>query len=544
MHRALSKLLWLRSHASARRILRGMRSPRRAFMTLFTFALMAFYFVSILFAFLTESPEFAIDSEIVRAWLPVGLMIFFLVSLVSPATQSPLAFLPAEINFLFPGPFTRRELVLYRLAGTCGLIGAISLVASLTAQHYGATFLGAFLGAYFYLLAGFLASIIISLLKQRIALRYRRWTQASLWVLLLVSSALVLRYILLSEVLDDPLEAAKRLHESPAYSIALAPFRLIAGIILTQTADAALLLRTTLAASVNVVGLLLVLNLDSGFLEASLAQSKKREMRLKQIKSGKFFSAARAKSAKVRVPQLPRWKGIGPIARRQLLAALRGRLIRPLFSFSLAGGILLGYGIRILAGPDVSGVLKWAPLGIMLYVTLILTTHLRYDFRSEIDCLDRLKTLPLASLSISIGELFVPTVVVTLSQLIFYAAFALGIGSIPFNPLLGFMLFSLNGLVLSVENSFFLVFPSRNAMPQITDPSEFGRMMFVTLVKGAVLLLMCAFAAGSGTLVYFLSGSVPAALLAGWIVLTLCMAAFVMLVAQAFKQLDPSVDFG
>ena len=53
MHRALSKLLWLRSHASARRILRGMRSPRRAFMTLFTFALMSLYFVSFFFAFLT-----------------------------------------------------------------------------------------------------------------------------------------------------------------------------------------------------------------------------------------------------------------------------------------------------------------------------------------------------------------------------------------------------------------------------------------------------------------------------------------------------------
>ena len=49
-------------------------------------------------------------------YLPIMILGFCLLSIFGPAGELAIAFTPAEVDFLFPAPFHRRELLIYKLA--------------------------------------------------------------------------------------------------------------------------------------------------------------------------------------------------------------------------------------------------------------------------------------------------------------------------------------------------------------------------------------------------------------------------------------------
>lgn len=520
-----------------------MRSPARAVLTLVSLALIAMFGVSMLGAVFFSPSETRVNPDVARAWLPIGFMLMFLLQVVSPGRKMPLVFSPAEIDFLFAGPFHRHDLVLYKILTFSTVIAFPSIFMSAYAAGYGAWWPSAFTGLFLYVLAAYFMTIILSLTLHNIAARYRWWTQGAFLAILLIAIALVVRFYALNDFAGDPIGTAKRMSESLLYAVALAPFRVFSEIALAQGLDGALLVNTLIAVGMNLAGLLLIFRLDAQFLESSLAQSKRMHKRLENLKRGKIFSAPRARSAKLSVPVLPRWRGVGTILRQQLLGALRESLAMQLVILAALVGSVGGYFARDMAESGRGDLVQLIPLGIIAYLMLFLATFIRYDFRSDVDCLDRLKSLPLGAFPLALGEIAVPTMIATLAQVVLCACFALANGTPPLNPAFAIVLLSVNGLIFAVENAFFLVFPTRKTMVTVADLSDFGRNVLLLMVKVATLVFILGVAAGTGALAFFVSGSYAVSVFAGWIVLTACVAAFILLVAEAFKRLDPSLDF-
>ncbi len=543
MHPALLKLLRLRARALVRKLFLGMRSPRRAALTIITLAFVVLQTLAVFFGTFVGREDTAIDLGIAGTWLPVGLLLFFLAQIITPNSQGLLFFTPPEMHFLFSGPFPRRHLILYKILGGMGVLTLLSLFMSLVALRFGAMWVSAFLGLLLYMTLGFLVSIVVGLALKDVAARFRWWTLGALIALFLGVSGVFIRTHI-EEVFSDPLAAAAGLRESVLLIVLLAPFRVFSMMILADSFDIYFLANLALGLSMCLVALLSIFKLDENFLELSMKHSQRRQKQIERLARGKAFGRARARSAGLKVPAFPRWGGVGPIVRRQTLAVVRGDVAWKVFAMAAAAGAVLGYVGRSFEVDVLSDMSELALFGFMAYAMLFLPALVLYDFRSEVDCLDRLKTLPLSALPISVGELVVPVTVVTLSQVLFCAAFAVGSFSAPLNPLFIFVLFSANGLVYTVENAFFLVFPTRLAVASMADTAEFGRRLLVFMLKAAVVVLVGGLAGGAGALVYFLTKNMGAAVFTGWAVVTLFLGAFLLLVAKAFRQLDPSVDFG
>ena len=94
---------------------------------------------------------------------PLMIAFFFMVGIFSPKSSDSLNFTPAEIDQLFSAPFSRKQLLVYKLAG----IVTLSLMLCFGLNFFfGAVYFfveGSFLGAFF---RGFLAISFAMLLIQ------------------------------------------------------------------------------------------------------------------------------------------------------------------------------------------------------------------------------------------------------------------------------------------------------------------------------------------------------------------------------------------
>ena len=109
MHPALLKLGTLRLGGTLRRLGRAFKSVRGALLAAFGLLIL------VLLMLPTFSPQYLrSDPAVVRTVAPLAILLFCLMSLLT-APDKAINFSMAEVEFLFPGPFTRRELLLYKL---------------------------------------------------------------------------------------------------------------------------------------------------------------------------------------------------------------------------------------------------------------------------------------------------------------------------------------------------------------------------------------------------------------------------------------------
>src|SRR5262249_41657746 len=124
------------------------------------------------------------------------------------------------------------------------------------------------------------------------------------------------------------------------------------------------------------------------------------------------------------LPMLPWWGGIGPVAWRQLATVPRSRstlvillMLLPLVALPLLGArqqnIDLRLGLAVSLGLQVS------------VMTLFVTPLIAFDFRGDLDRMEVLKTWPIAPVSLAIGQLLTPVLLVCLIQWIALAVIAM-----------------------------------------------------------------------------------------------------------------------
>jgi hypothetical protein len=338
-------------------------------------------------------------------------------------------------------------------------------------------------------------------------------------------------------------EVAKRVRDTRVGRAVLAPVASF-GNVLTAEDWGSLALWSLAGLGLNVVVLGVVFALDADYLEAAAARSQVAYERLQRGRKGGLTAiAGPARRARGRVPTLPYAGGAGPVAWRQMTAAVRNAkgLLFVLVILAVATGPLMFSQRR--GGPGRHNEsLTGAVVGVMGWLTLVVGSWLRFDFRGDVDQMDTLKALPVRGVALAAGQLVTPTLLMTACHAAIVASVCVASRRVD-APLVAAAALSLpfNVLLFGIENVIFLLFPTR----QVAGPADvqgYGRQILVLVAKGVVLLLALGVAALAGGVVHLAGGGWTAVVAAAGVVLTALAAATVPAVAWAFGRFDVAGD--
>ncbi|MFZ2168729.1 MAG: putative ABC exporter domain-containing protein, partial [Methylococcaceae bacterium] len=455
----LVKLLLLRLHGGVRLRLQELKTLRGLLFLSVTIAIFALLMkqpelsANPLASFFPGNPE-QLRGQTAR-FMPFGLLAaFLLTAFLSPGPG--LYFSPAEINLLFSGPFTRRALLLYKL---CFFVfGALlsSLLIMLLVPRSAYTPQATFLGAFLTLLFIQLLTVATGLLGQFLARRFGGRVRSSYVFIMLISlvAAAGWYYGGVSSGLTD---ALAQFQSSVGGSLLLSPFDVFAHIFLAQAFFSDLLIWAMLGLAMNLGLLAVVILLDRHSCESSAAASLELYKRWDRARrSGLPWGAQQPLIVRSFMPA-PSLNGIGPIAWRQMLSALR----------SSSKALLACLGMAILAGPllviasaDIS---RWTLIGGVFFAAVfVLPRTLVFDFRSDLETIGNFKALPLSPWKICIGQLASPVLLTSLIELVLLGSTAILLDSQSRVFLIGIspFLVPFNLLLYGLENLFFLLFPA------------------------------------------------------------------------------------
>src|SRR5687767_12038558 len=143
MDRALWFLLWLRFTGWARRLSKSLFTLKGAGLA----ALGLFVFVPmIISAFLSDAGSDAERLAQIRRYGPLVMLSYCLMTVMFSSAERAVTFSPAEVNFLFTGPFSRRQLLIYKIVSSLGAIILTATLLSVFLKKNAAMFLAAYVG--------------------------------------------------------------------------------------------------------------------------------------------------------------------------------------------------------------------------------------------------------------------------------------------------------------------------------------------------------------------------------------------------------------
>jgi len=286
-----------------------------------------------------------------------------------------------------------------------------------------------------------------------------------------------------------------------------------------------------------------ILLMDAQYLEAAAISSERFYAKIEQMRKGGPSISSFGKNKKWKgLPSLPWLGGAGPVAWRQLTCATRDfarGLVPVLASLSLA---ILGIVIATLSGGVDTEPIALGLGAAIVGLALVLTNLLTFDFRGDYERMEGLKTLPIGSSRLVLGQLATPCGVLAGSQILALALLGYGAGPVPpaywayiaFVPLLDL-------LMLEIDNLMFLLFPSKPMSHTPGDVQAMGRMMVMMIAKMIALGITLGLAVGFGFVAYLAGGAIAAGVVA-WLIMAAMIAGFVPLVALAFDRFDVASD--
>jgi hypothetical protein len=535
VHPALLKLIGLNLRGRSRRLTRGLRTRKGI---LYTLVACGFFALSVGPAIVNTLFRVKTDPALIRSLVPMGMLVFCLAQLMSMKPGSGVAFLPAEIDFLFPGPFLRRDLLAYKIVGLALSSLGVSIFFSIylvpLAPLWLAGFVGALLAILFLQLLYLCATLTAATIAESAFTRGRKLALFILGVLIAVAVG-----VALSRGMHGGLTSVlTRLRESWAATCLLTPFAVFGNTLGAET-FAALLGWGAAAAGINLALVLLALRLDANFMETSIAASQKLYERQQRARRGAMWAPTGSSGVHWRIPQFPWLGGAGPIAWRQLMTAFRG-----------ARGLAIVLGIFCLYAGVPLAALKTPIPGaattpaVLAFVSIFLIPQMvRFDFRGDLDRMETIKTLPIHATAIVIGELMTPIAIGTAVQLLVLGGVGTFQRALPPGTLL-VIAFSLpfNLLVYGVENLVFLLYPYRLPVGGAFDLASMGRQMLIVFLKLIALAVVAGCAAAVGGLAYLVSRSGAAFVAGSWLATVLVAIGVVPLVSWAYARFDPSTD--
>jgi hypothetical protein len=536
VNKALWLLLGLQFRAWLRYFWRSIRTLKGAVLAL----LALLVFVGMLLPAVVLGGKSIVPEEQIRAYGPSALLAYCVLNVLLSSGERAIYFSPAEVVFLFPAPLGRREVLVYKVLSTLLLLLSTSLVMMIFLNPYSrwlvAAYLGLLLGLMFMQLFSMAINLIATSIGARLYTRGRIWGGVAVVVLAVIALAWAWAQVKVLGISN----LTEALIQSEGWQAITWPLRSFFDVFLATT-WLEVVQAGVWAVAVDVGLLGVVLLLDVHYQETAAAVSERIYARLQRLRRGEVIVGGEgAGSARLSLPSLPWWGGIGPILWRQLLSAQRG-LVRLLIVFGIIG---LGVTFSLLTSLKSEEVeaLPARMFGTSLWLTVFLTTLVPFDFRGDVDRIALLKTLPIPPWRLVLGQLLTPVLLITLIQGAMLAIAAFYAADLKMLAVLAAYLLPMNLFLFGVENLMFLLFPTRVIASTPGDFQAVGRNVLLLLVKVTGLLVVVLLAAVPGTIVWMLLGNQVAAFAAGWPVVLLAGIALVPPIVFAFRSFDVGRD--
>jgi hypothetical protein len=475
-----------------------------------------------------------------------------------------LAFSPAEVQFLFPGPLPRRALIGYKLFRSQLIILFNAVIWVFVLRRSGSVLAAPlrFVGTWMLFSNLSLHRLGAALVRTSLVEHGRAGMRRHLPAVILGGAALVAVILILRDAvpairaahggseISNAIELAANL---PAARVLLLLPRIIVAPSFAQT-SAAWVHAAGLSLVMLLVQLLWVIQSDVAFEEAAVQASAERARRVDARRRRTSQPPTGTKKAKRTIPLAPVGPPAGAIVWKNTLLLMRTRRI----------GSLIGLSIMAIALslPAVEGGMDGrfvATTALMLVVLLIVlgSRVLQNDFRQDADHLAALKTLPLTGSRLVGAEVASSALPIAILQMILVLVAYLATLGDPTIPLrLGTrtaivllspaMLLTINATTVTIQNAAALLFPGWiRVTPVVGGGIEaMGQGILVTgilLLTFVVALLPAgaAFAIVWWSLARVPNAWIPALLIAGSVLFAETWWA-VRGLGRRFDRLEPS----
>ncbi|MCC6678723.1 MAG: hypothetical protein IT436_16445 [Phycisphaerales bacterium] len=534
--RAMWLLLYLRIKGSIRRALFS-GSTRKTIATVVGGVAMGLWLMNLVFRGFTHART---SAEGIRLAGPAVLAWICLMPLAFGGASRMLAFSPAEIDQLFPAPFSRRQLVAFRIV-------KVSLASLFTGVFYTLIFGGASISWGLSFIAACLAWIFTGLLTMSFALIEATLAQRASLLrllpqgLLLAALAAIVWQVFGAPRAGDPAAQARAVLEAPVIQALAIPFRPFIMLFSAQswTREAPLWLGICLAEVLILA--MVTLRLDTAWLDTSIAATHARAERLERRRQGKRPARGGLSGRLKRlVPELE-FAGPARAVIRRHLHASPAILVTPV-AVAAGLGAIVTICFWFMPGDAARNLVRSITITLGLALFLTLPSFSRADFRSDIDHLELLKSLPLSAAAITRAQLIIPTALLIITAWEVLAAAAVVVPNPGLLAGIAMVIPPAAILMIAIENALFLFAPVRPGPAQAAALQVTGKRI-ITLAAKAIVLAICAgLAFGVGYLAHLATGSWPVTGLAAALALSVEASLAIAVVTALYRGFDVAVD--
>jgi hypothetical protein len=544
MNAALWKLYRLRVRGSFRSMAGKLKSVRGAMLAAFTLLIFGMMFgPNLVMAFKLHDAGLAGRSaDSFGEVITVVMFLYVVLSVVTSLGERAIYFSPSDVDVLFPAPFSRRQILLYKILGSVTAALYVSLIVSVSLMMHIRSWPAAAVGCFLAYLMMNSLTICAQLIAQNVG--ERAFTRARR---LLLGGVIIAAAVALGQVASRGLdgswqETLLRARHSPPAEVLLAPFAVFAKIITAERLIPDAIGWAALGATLIVGIYALAVWLDANYLETAVRVSQQMQERKRRLMSeGAFAAPSKRAVQSSRLRQPPWLGGAGPLLWRQAIQLRRGGR----GAVVVIAIVMLAVGTPFAIGASHSKeLLKILPhfiIGIAAYATFLYSSQAPFGFRGDYGRMDLLKSLPIRPLAMACGQTLVITLVVTLLDWAVFVATAVFVPSAAAELLAaGLFVLPFNWIMFGTESFLFLLYPS----PLVATGSEgflkMGRVMLFMIAKFFVLAACAAEAGVPAAIVFLITKSMAAACIVAWLALLLPAFGILLLIAWAYRRFDVS----
>jgi hypothetical protein len=488
-----------------------------------------------------------------RSWFEEGASLVpipLFVSLAFFGTASvfakPFRFNPSEENLLCGGPFSRRQLVSYKIGAAFSSLVMLSLLLAPLGGAV-ASLLNVFVGQLMVLSLIHLVCLLAGSLGTMAGLHYVGVIRQLVITLAVVVATLAVLWLPFGGLFDNPIAVIRQAGRSSTLRAATLPLRPFAEVFTAKRFWPDLAKWSSLCLVVNGLVLAAIYAIDERLERRTDDDEATTPAEAEPPISG---------NAPWAFPLVAPYPGSGPIAWRQALIVIRKpQQIGSAFFLCGLGLCLLYVLIRSLTGliflPTLDGHRELNPPGVLgfgvlaILIAMTISAGLSFDFRGDMGQMDVLKALPISPLAVAAGQLFVPVLIASAMQCLGLAVVAIALRSIPPGLWLAAAFVPpVSVVMIAIENLPTLWFPLRQEPGEKPEPFEYlGHVMLHPFLKLVGFALAAVATLAVTVAAYFLSGQRSAvAMIAAWLTLAAGGASLVALLARTFDEFDVTRD--
>lgn len=458
IHPALWQLLRLQARGKFRKLLANFSSPRRQLLS-FLAVLLAIVWLGNAVASMLLRDSY--DPIAFERWMSRSLLLYFFWHLIRVAYTRPETaqeWSPSEQTFLCGGPFSRRELLTYRLMGILSAtLPKAALVAFVLWPDLPAIWTG-FLGLLFGLvfleyLRTILETLICGMSNKQFVL-YRTVVFGAVIAIVGYGLSHAVSQVTLDgknhwRFLSEWAGAIGGLNDTLIGQLLEAPFRVFANVIMADCISWGLMSHLGSALALVTAAAHFSIRWDA----VSFAKTQEAE-----ILSSSEERSERGLKNSGGWPRIFRLGGMGTVAWRQWHFARRHW-----------GSLSVGLGVPavlaclpLLVPGDGLATYLTVFAGVVFYSFVLLPAALKLDFRRDFDHLALLKSLPMKPLKTVVGQLAMPVILTWCFQ-VAILTLAAGICRVPWDVLMNSLVFLLPVSICftALDNLIFLLYPHR-----------------------------------------------------------------------------------